>query len=414
VLGLKNDSEKNMKNIILVSVIWIIVIVISFLWNYTNARKEREAIALQTARSVVNLIGITNEWNDRHGGVYVAVTEKIRPNPYVDELGRDIEVNDDLKLTKVNSHYMIRQLSEIAMEREGIEFHLTSIKPIRPQNKPTAREEIYLNEFEKGTKEKGLFVNYDSKPSFFYIAALKTEKACLSCHYNQGYKEGDIRGGISVTLPFNMPKSLSSLLLGHVGIGLVGLFGIINAGGRLSKAYEIIELQAMIDYLTELPNRRFFTETIVREFGRCQRNQEPLSIIMCDIDNFKSYNDTYGHSDGDMCIKKVAQAIKFALKRPGDFCARYGGEEFIVILPDTGPDGAMHTAERIRLNVEEEGITHKNSLPARIVTMSLGVATSEGITTSVSYEELIKHADMALYKAKHQGRNQVNFFSECA
>jgi diguanylate cyclase (GGDEF)-like protein len=110
----------------------------------------------------------------------------------------------------------------------------------------------------------------------------------------------------------------------------------------------------------------------------------------------------------------VAQAIRNSLKRAGDFCARYGGEEFVVILPNTSPDGAMRVAERMRLKVEEMGIAHKKSLPGRIVTISLGVATSQDTATLVSLEDLIKDADIALYRAKEQGRNQVQLFSATA
>ena len=402
------------KKIIPVSVAWIILITMSFLWNYANARKEQETIAFQTARSFFNLIVITRDWNSRHGGVYVPVTEKTLPNPYLDDSMRDIEVDDGLKLTKVNPAFMTRQISEIAEERNGIVFHITSLKPIRPENKPNLKEVTFLREFESGAKEKGLFVKEDSRTLFFFMAPLKTEEACLKCHSKQGYKEGDIRGGISVTLPFSMGIPLSSLSLGHIGIGLIGLVGIFVAGRRLSKAYETIERQAVIDALTEIPNRQSFSDTMEREFKRSQREQVPLSIIMCDIDHFKEYNDSYGHSNGDLCLKKVAQAIRNSLKRAGDFCARYGGEEFIVILPNTSPDGAMRVAERMRLNVEEMGIAHKKSLPAQIVTMSLGVATSEDTSSLVSLEELIRCADMALYKAKDLGRNQVQSFSEIA
>jgi diguanylate cyclase (GGDEF)-like protein len=400
------------KSILPVSVAWIILISLSFYWNYTNAIKERETIAFQTARSFFNLIVITRDWNSRHGGVYVPVTEKTMPNPYLDDSKRDIEVDESLKLTKVNPAFMTRQISEIAEERNGIIFHITSLKPIRPENKPTLREVTFLREFETGAKEKGLFIKKDSRTLFFFMAPLLTESACLKCHSKQGYKEGDIRGGISVTLPFSMGVPLSSLLLGHIGIGLIGLVGIFVAGRRLSKAYETIERQAVTDALTEIPNRQSFSDTMEREFKRSRREQVPLSIIMCDVDNFKEYNDNYGHSNGDLCLKKVAQAIRSSLKRAGDFCARYGGEEFIVILPNTSSDGAMRVAERMRSKVEEMGIEHKKSSPARIVTMSLGAATSEDTATLVSLEELIRYADIALYRAKEQGRNQVRFFSE--
>ncbi len=392
----------------------MILITTSFVWNYTNAEKDRETIAFETARSFFNLIVITRDWNSRHGGVYVPVTDKTLPNPYLDDPMRDVQVDDALRLTKVNPAFMTRQISEIAEETSGIIFHITSLNPIRPENKPTPREVSYLRDFETGTKEKGLFLKQDSKPFFFYMAPLQTERACLKCHSKQGYKEGDIRGGISVTIPFTMGIPLSSLLLGHVGIGLVGLLGILGAGKKLGRAYETIERQAAIDALTEIPNRQSFSDTMEREFKRSQRERVPLSIIMCDIDHFKEYNDSYGHSNGDLCLKKVAQAIRNSLKRAGDFCARYGGEEFIVILPNTGPEGAMRVAERMRLNVEEMGIAHEKSLPARRVTISLGVATTKNTATLLSVEDLIKYADTALYRAKEQGRNQVRSFSETA
>jgi diguanylate cyclase (GGDEF)-like protein len=127
---------------------------------------------------------------------------------------------------------------------------------------------------------------------------------------------------------------------------------------------------------------------------------------MCDIDHFKRYNDTYGHAAGDDCLKKVANTIAGTLNRPADFCARYGGEEFIIILPDTIETSALHIAEQIRKAIESLGITHDKSLPLKVVTLSLGVATME-TGTVFSDEELVKHADDALYQAKKNGRNQL-------
>lgn len=393
-------------------VTWLLLIVISFWWNYSNARNEQARLAIQSGRNFFDMIVLTRRWNARHGGVYVPVTEKTQPNPYLEVPMRDIKVNDKLKLTKINPAFMTRQISEIATSQGEVQFHITSLNPIRPQNKATAREEEALKEFEKGVKEKGIFIEKRGlKTGFFYMAPLITKKSCLKCHAKQGYKEGDIRGGISITLPFVMKIPIFPLLMGHIAIGTIGLLGIVIAGTRLKNAYEVIEIQSVFDALTEIPNRRSYTERILTEFKRSQRNQQPLSFIMCDVDNFKAYNDTYGHSSGDICLKKVAQTIKTSLLRPGDFCARYGGEEFIVLLPNTPLDGAVHVAERIRSNIVNMGIPHKASLPHQIVTLSLGVATSEG-TTLVPDDDLAKHADVALYKAKEQGRNQVQIFSE--
>ena len=245
------------------------------------------------------------------------------------------------------------------------------------------------------------------------MAPLVTKKSCLNCHAKQGYKEGDIRGAISITSPSIMKTQFFPLFVGHLFIGLVGLFGIVIIGGRLNNAYETIKRQAGFDALTGIPNRRSFTTTLLSEFKRSQRDQKSLSVIMCDVDNFKTYNDTYGHSSGDICLKKVAKMLKTSLKRPGDFCARYGGEEFVVLLPNTPLDGAIDIAERIRLNIEQMKISHEKSLPIKFVTLSLGVTASNG-DTMVNSETLVKRADIGLYKAKEQGRNQVQSFSKNA
>ena len=131
---------------------------------------------------------------------------------------------------------------------------------------------------------------------------------------------------------------------------------------------------------------------------------------MCDLDNFKEYNDNYGHVAGDLCLQKIAQKMEATLKRPGDFCARYGGEEFVILLPETSLEGAVDIAEKIRKNIEEMEIEHISSLPSGTVTISLGVAVTDENNPVSSWEELIKDADTALYEAKNNGRNQVKSF----
>jgi diguanylate cyclase (GGDEF)-like protein len=396
-------------NIMLILSAWLLLALTSFFWNYTNGRKAQQRLAFQTARSLFNHIETTRFWNTLHGGVFVPITPETQPNPFLKTEIKNIKVNDKLVLTKINPAFMTRQIAELAMEQNGIQFHITSLKPIRPLNKPTLREAASLNDFEKGIKEVGFFIKDNAKLSFFYMAPLKTEEECLQCHAVQGYKTGDIRGGISITIRSNIKISILPLVLGHIGIWLTGVIGIIFAGSRLNRAYGTIKRQALFDSLTKIPNRRNFSDTFPREFMRSQRDENQISLLMCDIDNFKSYNDTYGHSKGDICLQKVAQSIKSSLKRPIDFCARYGGEEFIVVLPDTSPNGAKHVAERIRSNIEKKKIPHKNSLPAKVITLSIGTTTSRGFATdpNTSHEKLIRDADLALYQAKEKGKNQV-------
>src|SRR5450830_1958171 len=168
-----------------------------------------------------------------------------------------------------------------------------------------------------------------------------------------------------------------------------------------------IELQklAALDSLTGIANRRRFDEVMRAEWQRGQRDRKPLSLLMCDVDCFKSYNDTYGHLAGDLCLKKFAAVLTAQLKRPADLAARYGGEEFAIVLPDTDLAGAQLLAESCRAQLEQLAITNPGGTGG-IVTMSIGVASLIPSKDS-SPEALIGAADAAVYAAKRGGRNRV-------
>jgi diguanylate cyclase (GGDEF)-like protein len=165
---------------------------------------------------------------------------------------------------------------------------------------------------------------------------------------------------------------------------------------------------ANVDGLTQVANRRRFDECLQNEWRRCMREKHPLSLILCDVDSFKPYNDTYGHQAGDETLIKIAQAIVKSVKRPGDLVARYGGEEFAVVLPNTHAAGAMEVGEIIRAQVRGLQIANIKSLVGGYVTVSLGVSTIIP-TDQFSAELLIAAADRALYQAKSQGRDRVSF-----
>ncbi|MGL1932781.1 MAG: diguanylate cyclase [Desulfotalea sp.] len=388
---------------------WFSLTLVSFVFNYKNSQVEQERMAKEVARSFFNYIVVSRLWNARHGGVYVPVTEETQPNYYLKLPVRDIVVNDSLTLTTVNPAFMTRQVSEIAMERDGIQFHATSLNPLRPKNYPSDIEKIALEKFEQGIKEEGYFVEGSKGKSFFYMAPLEVKKSCLSCHASQGYSLGDIRGGISVTLPFVMQTNWESQLLWHLLIFLFGIGPIYFANKKLKEAYKKISDLAYFDSLTGIANRRSFSEALLAEHHRSKREQQSLSVVMCDVDYFKSYNDTYGHSAGDDCLRSVAQAINSSLERPADLCARYGGEEFVLLLANTDLEGACYVAENVRKAIENLAIEHEGQSLGGVVTISLGVATSEH-DTDFNHEELVKRADIALYYAKNYGRNNVQTY----
>jgi diguanylate cyclase (GGDEF)-like protein len=170
--------------------------------------------------------------------------------------------------------------------------------------------------------------------------------------------------------------------------------------------------KARIDGLTQLANRRRFDEYLLNEWNRHLRLQQPLSLLICDVDHFKLYNDSYGHQAGDECLKSVAKTISRGF-RTGDLVARYGGEEFAIVLPNTDRAGAVRVGERLRSAVEAAAISHATSPVCGQVTMSIGVACTtpqpKGVTDACA---LIEEADRSLYLAKHRGRNQVGHQDE--
>ncbi|MGI0489169.1 diguanylate cyclase domain-containing protein [Pantanalinema rosaneae CENA516] len=171
-----------------------------------------------------------------------------------------------------------------------------------------------------------------------------------------------------------------------------------------------LELEHLVtlDGLTQVANRRQFDAYLTQEWNRAIREQSPLSLILCDVDYFKAYNDHYGHQKGDECLYQIAQAMSLLVKRPTDLVARYGGEEFGIILPYTDAAGAYVVAETIRQGIAHLKLSHAQSAVNGYVTLSLGVATIVP-TLDLLPDVLITAADTALYRAKHQGRDCTVF-----
>ncbi len=171
------------------------------------------------------------------------------------------------------------------------------------------------------------------------------------------------------------------------------------------EAQRNLEKLAARDGLTELANRRSFDEALSSEVRRAARDDKPLSLLMIDVDHFKSFNDHYGHQGGDECLRGVAKAIRGALLRAGDMAARYGGEEFAVILPNTDTTSASLIADRIRRMVEDLNVLHAGSTTAACLTVSVGGVT--GKSSDLDATRLLAAADTALYASKRDGRNRI-------
>ncbi|HEX3727287.1 MAG TPA: diguanylate cyclase [Pirellulales bacterium] len=178
----------------------------------------------------------------------------------------------------------------------------------------------------------------------------------------------------------------------------------------LHEANRLLELQAATDGLTGISNRRGFDKVFEEEWIRHKRSRLPISLALIDTDLFKQYNDAYGHLAGDDCLRLVANVIQASIFRAGDFVARFGGEEFAIIMPGTDEQGAAALAERIRVRIKQLGLPHPKSSVSEYLTISIGLTT---IIPSEydSHLEFLREADIALYRAKANGRDQIMHFA---
>lgn len=185
-----------------------------------------------------------------------------------------------------------------------------------------------------------------------------------------------------------------------------GRFAVLFSDVTKERAIiEELRVLSMVDSLTGVGNRRYLADVLQKETARAYRTMETISLLMIDADNFKAYNDIYGHLMGDECLIAIASQIKKSFMRVTDFIARYGGEEFVVLLPDTDLKGAIHVSEQIMANMAKENIMHKGSGPVGRLTVSIGL-TSIVPASVVTPDMLIHQADQALYQAKRAGKNR--------
>ncbi len=175
---------------------------------------------------------------------------------------------------------------------------------------------------------------------------------------------------------------------------------------RLKADRDQLALTACTDVLTGIPNRRYFEAAVQNEWNRALRHDNPLFLMMLDVDFFKQYNDHYGHAAGDDCLKAVANCAQGTLRRADDIVARWGGEEFVCLLSGITQQQAIDLAEQILSRIRELGIAHADSSVADHVTVSLGLAMMD-LSRHTTWQTLLEQADQALYQAKHQGRNRL-------
>lgn len=239
---------------LLIGISWTIIITGLTMWNISTLDEQTSAVLLSQARSFFALIVTTRYWNALHGGVYVPVTAATQPNPYLDIPERDLKTESGEILTLINPAYMTRQIAELASARDQVQFHITSSKPLRPENSAAPWEATALTTFLSGKDEyyEWWKDQRETKQYFRYMAPLWTERPCLRCHEKQGYSEGDLRGGISVTIPVDTFLASQEgykrfMIVIYSVIWILGLAGTAVAFGMTRN--EINQREGLIEQL---------------------------------------------------------------------------------------------------------------------------------------------------------------------
>lgn len=393
--------------LLILIIIWTGGVVVSLGWNIYQLKQSILSVARTSAKISYDKDIIYRRWVARQGGVYVPVSELTPPNPYLNVSHRNIKTSAGRTLTLVNPAYMTRQVNELARELNNFQGHITSLNPIRPENYPDTWEREALKSFERGIKETDSLDRASGKEYFRYMSPFVMEKSCLKCHAAQGYKEGDIRGGISISIPMEPLRAVEGsrmieLTLAHSFLWVIGLMGIGTGARRLwhqilkrEKAEEEVFILSQTDQLTGLLNRRGFLSLTEQQLKLSTRTKNRMIFFFVDMDGMKWINDTLGHKEGDNALIEVANILKEAF-RSSDIIARMGGDEFATLAIDTREGDSEIMIGRL------EGLIHRhNNQENRKYNLSVSVGCSiYDPENPCSIDEIMAKADQLMYEQK--------------
>lgn len=386
----------------------------TFIWFHFRAEKLSLELIHQQAQSIFRQVVLTRRWATQHGGVFVKVRPGVDPNPFLTSLpGLKVNIKDEdgVQYTLRNPGLITREISQLANESGLFTVRVTSLKPVNTlTNSPDAFETKALKMLEEGRDEVTQVQKTPQGTVYRYIAPLYYEQSCNRCHAHQGYKDGDIRGGISVSIPMNNMViemqntriyTVIAVIVIFSALSLILFFVIRRFLVELNTAQAELVRLACADSLTGLVNRKTAMIRFEEEISSHIRFKEPLSCLMVDVDHFKNVNDKYGHQIGDTALINVAKTLS-EMTRRHDIVCRYGGEEFLIIMPKTTLTAAKIIAERMLTKISANAIDIPND--HLFLTISCGVAQRGDDETA---DPLIGRADAALYRAKAEGRNRV-------
>lgn len=404
--------------VILLGVIWSLAFLGSGYWNYHRLHDIAINRALSQAKAAID-----KDMTYRHlvsgvGGIYIPTDRGVEPNPYLAHIPhRDVTTKDGRKLTLVNSSYFTRLVhdKEAVIAPKGIRGHVTSMKPLRSENAPDEWEKQAILAFKKGFSQWTGELSINGEQYFRLMRPRITKTSCIECHIHQGYKPGDVMGGISVSVPMkpllaDSEERIFHLWVWHAFFWLTGVVGLFVGYSMLRRKERYMRYSALHDDLTGLPNRALFLDRLNQRLEIAKRHDHTGAVLFIDLDRFKTINDSLGHSIGDQLIHEVGRRLQGMLRRE-DTVARLGGDEFVVLMAELDSDAeAVVTEVQIVADKILGVLAQHHKLGGRelYATSSIGVAlfTKETIDSS----EVLQQADVAMYRAKDAGGNCSHFF----
>lgn len=403
---------------------WTLLVVgIVFVQEREVEEMARRQIALLAERLALRDLQFRH-WNARYGGVYVPVSGTDQPNPYLAHVAeQNIQTPSGRVLTLINPDQMILQAGG-ALSADGVVSHLSSLAPIRPENTADAWEADGLRSFARGGAEKSEVFHRNGETYLRYMRPLIVTDDCLGCHFNHGYKVGEVRGGYAITLSIESFRAAAQrhLLLGYAG-GVFLWAGGLGAGflfwrrllrekrehlqdvAKLNEAEKSIEYLTYYDQVTGLPNRLFFNDALQKALAEKMATERTLAVGVIGIDHYKKLKNSFGLRVGELVLQETVGRMA-AVLRPEDTLACLSESRLMLLLPGVGK-GEEVTAlmGRVRAAMEYPVLIDGQEFFVS-VTAGFAVAPEDGDEARL----LISNADTAFSRAKSAGRNSFQFY----
>jgi len=383
--------------------------------EYDNAFQS----GMVQARALIDRDNLFRKWIASHGGVYVPVSNTMRPNPYLGEFtNRDVETRDGLALTLVNPSYMSKMLYDLSNKNADSVSKITSLKLINPANAPDDWEQTALQKFENNKADIGELVTIEGEKYIRFIHPLEVDHTCMTCHDKQGYQEGDVRGGLSITLPLkpilkaelsNDKMSVAALLalwiIGFIGIRFLmdrfrGQLEIVSKRDQEIKIAETkVHFLSYYDHNTNLPNKRLFEDRLQQSIIHAERRNEKIAVTVIDIVNFAGICDALEPAREYELTSKIAKKIRKCF-RTEDSIASIGRGRLVLFISELEKKEYVIRIIQVSKALLEEPI----EIAGRAVFLKAVMGTAVYPNDSTDPQQLMKFAEIAA----SQNRDQKN------